>query len=350
MNPRLKKLISVFDEKNIDGLLVTKDENIQYLTDFPANESWLLVSPKKTFYITDSRYVLEARQGLRGIAVKCYPKSMMETFFELVSSLDLKRIGFDERQMSLAQYKILSQKCPAGIELVGTNNVVEDFREVKEPQEIALIRKALSLHHRAHKLLKKWVTPGVSERDVFLKLEQFVKSQKAGFSFDPIIASGPNSCYPHARVTDRKLRRDEPVLVDMGMDINGYKSDLTRIFFLGRIPKLVTEINDKVRESQLRAIAKIKPGVMISDVDGAARNYLAENKLAKFFGHALGHGVGLEIHEAPRLSKENSARLKEGMVITVEPAVYIPHQFGIRIEDMVLVTKNGCEVLSVDIL
>jgi len=166
------------------------------------------------------------------------------------------------------------------------------------------------------------------------------------FSFEPIIASGPHSSYPHARLTGRKIRPNDLVLVDMGIDVQGYKSDLTRIFFLGRIPHLKGQVYESVRAAQQKAMDVIKAGVLGRDVDRAARNYLAKRKLARYFTHALGHGVGLEIHENPRLSQKSSSTLKEGMIITIEPAVYIPNKFGIRIEDMVLVTKKGCEVLS----
>jgi Xaa-Pro aminopeptidase len=349
MRFRLKKLIELFPRSKIDALLILKDVNINYLTGFPAAESWLLVSPKRSVYITDFRYVLEARRGLKGVAVRRYTKSIYETFFQAAVEMDVKSLGMDERHMTLAQYRQMKRWCPKNIRLVGADGLVERLREVKEPGEIEEIRGALKIHKQAHQFLKKVVKPGMSEREVFLRLEQFVKSRGVKFSFDPIVASGPNSCYPHARVTDRKIRAGEPLLIDMGIDVKSYKSDLTRMFFFGRIPALVQEVNGFVAEAQRRAMAKIKAGASIVEVDRAARNYLAKKKLAKYFGHALGHGVGLEIHENPRLAATSPSLLKEGMVITVEPAVYLPDRFGIRIEDMALVTDQGCEILSDDI-
>ena len=346
MNSKLKKLAAEFDKNKIDALLVTKDINIRYLTGFAASDSWLLVCRKKVFYITDFRYVLEAKKGLKGVSVKQYKKSIYLKLFELLDSVKAQRVGFDEQCFTVAQYKVLKKFCPSAIKLCSANNLVEKFREIKSVEEVQYIREALSVHGKAYKFLEKVIKPGVSEKEVLWKLEGFIKTRCSGFSFDPIIASGVNSCYPHAHVTDRKIRQNEPVLVDMGMEINGYKSDLTRMFFLGRMPKLVRQVNDYVKESQRRAILKIKAGALVSEVDKSARGYLAKQRLAKYFGHALGHGVGLEIHEAPRLSQKSLEVLQEGMVVTVEPAVYIPEQFGIRIEDMVLVTKNGCEVLS----
>lgn len=350
MTLRLKKLFSVFFSYKIDAYLVTKDINIAYLTEFPASESWLLVSRRKTFYITDSRYVLEAKQGLKGVAqVIQYQGSISKALFEIANGLKLRRIGFDENHLTHWQYKQLIKNARTGVKLVGVNSLVEKLREIKENREVAQIKKALHIHKKALIYLRKYIKPNSTEVAVYERLKAFVESQKAGFSFDPIVASGPNGAYPHAKLTSRKFRRDDVVLVDTGIDYKGYKSDLTRMFLLGKIPQLLKEVLAHVHKAQKLAIAKIRPGVMVAEVDRVARNYLEKHKLAKYFGHALGHGVGLEIHESPRLSQQSPATLKEGMVITVEPAVYIPQKFGVRIEDMVLVTKKGCEVLSGDI-
>jgi Xaa-Pro aminopeptidase len=290
---------------------------------------------------------LEAQKGLPElIEVKQYTKSFYETLIELTNQYKIKRLGFDSRHVTLAQFNLLKKSLTTTVDLVEANNLIENFREVKDESEIRLIRQALAIHKEALKLMKKTIKPGLTERDVFLKLDQFVKSKGVDYSFSPIIASGPNSCFPHARVTDRKIKNNEPVLLDMGIDVKGYKSDLTRMFFLGRIAELVSRVNENVYQAQQNAIKLIKPGVCIADVDRAARGFLEEKGFGKYFGHSLGHGVGLEIHESPRISQTNKAVLKEGMVITVEPAVYLPNKFGIRLEEMVLVTSKGCEVLS----
>lgn len=346
MNSKLKQLTARFPEYKIDAFLVTNDVNIRYLTGFPASESWLLVNPAKSFYLTDFRYILEAQKGLKGITVKRYAKSLQGGVFAAVRPLKVKRLGFDDRHISVASCKKLKQECPKEVRLIPLQNLVEDLREIKSGDEIDQIRKALSLHRQGYQFIKKAVKPGITEKEIFNRLEDFVKAKNAGFSFPPMIASGPHSCFPHAHLTDRKIRPNEPVLIDMGIDLKGYKSDLTRMILLGRIPHFVREVYDFVRRAQARAIEEIRPGRRASEIDDQARNYLAKNHLGKFFGHSLGHGVGLEIHENPRLSQSNHTILKEGMVFTVEPAVYIPGKFGIRIEDMVLVTKQGCEVLS----
>jgi len=346
MNERLKKLASLFKEKGIDALLVTSDPNIRYLTEFEASESWLLVGLNEVFYITDFRYILEAKKGIKTASIQQYTTSIHEKFFELTKAIHAKRIGFDQRHLSVAQYSLLKKYCPKAQQLVPTDNLVEKFREEKETREIKYIEKALDIHEQSFRYLQRIVKPGLTEREILLKLERFVREKGVVFSFNPIIASGPNAALPHAKVTERKVHHNEVVLVDWGINYHGYKSDLTRMFFLGKIPNLIRRVNDTVRQAQQRAIVSIKPGAVIADIDYQARNYLEENNLGKFFGHALGHGVGLEIHEAPRLSQKNASILKAGMVITIEPAVYIPNKFGIRIEDMVLVTKKGYKVLS----
>ena len=346
LNIRIQQLVSQFPAHKIDAFLVTHDVNIRYLTDFPASESWLLVSPRRSFYLTDFRYILEAQKGLKEITVKRCATSLYSTLFETAKSLKIKRIGFDDRHLSFSAYKKLKKECPKGIKLFSTNNLVEDLREIKTFYEINQIRKALEVHAEAYQLIRKEVKPGISEREILNILENFIKSKNVGFSFPPIIASGPNSCFPHARVSDRIIRNNELVLIDTGIDLNGYKSDLTRMVFLGKIPRFVREANDFVRRAQELAIQHIRPGRRASEVDHQARKYLHKNRLGKFFGHSLGHGVGLEIHENPRISKKSSTILHPGMIFTVEPAVYIPNEFGIRIEDMVLVTQQGCEVLS----
>lgn len=347
MTPRIKQLIAEFPRhKNIDAFLITNDTNIRYLTHFPASESWLLVTKSRSFYITDFRYVQEAKEGLKGVVVKRYIKTPSNLLFDLCKALKVKRLGFDEKHTTVAMLKCLKTVCPRRIKLLPTTGIVEALREIKDQAELNQIKECLKVHQKALKFLAKVVRPGVSEAKVLDKLEGFAKLHRVGFSFPPIIASGPNSAYPHAKVSDRIIRNNEPVLIDIGIDIKGYKSDLTRNFFLGRIPPRYAKVFEALKLAQAQAIAMIKPGVSVCEVDTKARNVLRKFGLAKYFGHSLGHGVGLDIHENPRLSCKCQAFLEPGMIVTVEPGVYIPHQFGIRIEDMVLVTDKGCEVLS----
>jgi len=349
MPSRILNLKKLLKENTLDAYLVTSDVNIKYLTQFPASESWLLVTKHRSYYITDFRFIAEVKKGLKGARVIEYKRSIFDAIFQLCQKNKIKKVGFDENHFSVALFKGLKARCPKSIKLIAANGLVERLREIKDDSELKQIKKALKVHADALQVLKRVLRPGKTEKDVFNKLDQFVRDRGVGYSFPPIIASGPNSSYPHAILSNRSIRNNDIVLVDIGIDFGGYKSDLTRMFFLGKIPNLTQEIHDHVRESQLRAIAKIKDGVSISEVDGVARNYLEKQGLAKYFGHGLGHGVGLEIHESPRVSQQNTTKLRAGMIITIEPAVYIPNKFGIRLEEMVHVTRKGCEVISADI-
>jgi len=346
LNPRLIKLVSLFLSHRIDACLVVCAENIRYLAKFPAAESWLLVTFKKAYYFTDFRYGEEARQGLRGIAVRQYKRSLIQELFGLIKKKKIKRIGIELRHISAETYQRMKAQCPRGVKLIPLTGLVESLRVIKEPEEIKLIRDAVRINLNAFRYLKGVLKEGMAESDLLKRLEGYVRRQNVKFSFDPIIASGPHSSMPHAKTGDKRVSKHQPLLVDMGVDVQGYKSDLTRIFFLGKIPPHIREVYEKVKEAQARAIAAVRPGIQASIIDQQARKYLKKKGLAKYFGHSLGHGIGLEVHEAPIISSSSPWVLKTGMIFTVEPAVYLPKNFGIRIEDMILVTPQGCQILS----
>lgn len=346
MNARLRQLTEQFSSHGINACLICHNPNISYLTHFFSIDSWLFVTKKKAYYITDSRYIEEVRKGLKNISLKEHKGSLIAAVIELADKDKIKSVGIDENHVSLSLHKCLLKAAPSRLKFKSANGVVEKLRVCKEDAEIRQIKQALKIHQEALKYLKRIIRPGRTEYEILNKLRRFVDERRVGFSFDPIIASGPNSAFPHAHVTHRKIRTNDVVLVDMGIDYHGYKSDLTRMFYLGKISKLVEDVGTYVSIAQQKAINAIAPGVPVSRIDDAARHFLEEKGLAKYFGHALGHGVGLEIHEAPRLSKRSNEILQEGMVVTVEPAVYLPNKFGVRLEEMVLVTKKGHKVLS----
>ncbi len=316
------------------------------MTGFNAHESWLLVVPRAAYFFTDPRYSQEARQHLKGVTVIECKDPLRKELARWLSQRRVERIGFDERHFSVFGFKQLKSLMPQSVRLTAANGAVEGLRLLKDSQELAQIREALGWNMKAYEYLKGVVRPGMRERDVLAKLLEFIRKNHIEFAFNPIIASGPNSTFPHAHVTDRRISRRDLLLVDMGMEVNGYKSDLTRIFVFGTIAPSVEKVYKAVWEAQQEALKVIGDGVLVSDVDEAARKSLKKNGLEKYFTHSLGHGVGLEIHEPPRLSVKSSERLRTGMVVTVEPGVYLKNKFGIRIEDMVLVTEQGCEVLS----
>ena len=346
MKSKISQLKTSFKSAKIDAFLVTNDTNIRYLTGHQASDSFLLVTSKVTYYITDSRYTLEVQSALKDVEIIDHKGKLYESVVELLAVAKAKKIGYDANHFTLRAFRQFEFKCPKNIKLVESNGLVEKNRLIKTKDEIDEIKRALNLHKKCLQYLKRTVKPGQTECEILIRLEQYVRKLGAGFSFDPIIASGPNSAYPHAKVTRRRIRKNDGLLLDFGIEVNGYKSDLTRMFYFGKIPNLFREVHAYVAKAQKKAIDFIKPGVKVSELDNQARKYLAEHNLDKYFGHALGHGVGLDIHESPRLSQASPEVLQAGMVITIEPGVYLPGQFGVRLEEMVLVTEKGSQVLS----
>lgn len=347
MSSRLKKFSQLIIEKNCDAYLVADSTDIRYLVDAPAEDSLLLVTPKKFYYITDARYTQEMREAFgRAITVREFKKGRVQEAFAVIEQKGLKRLGFDEASFSVAQFKAMRSVCPKGVKLVPKNGLVRGMRLVKDESEVQEIRQCIKLNHAVYQYLKRVIKPGMTEREIFFKAETFVRSREAGFSFLPIIAAGSKSAFPHSKISKRVFHSKELLLIDLGIQINGYKSDLTRIFVSSKIPKPVERVYWAVAQAQVAAISEIRAGVPVAQIDQAARKCLKKNKLERFFIHSTGHGVGLDIHEAPRLSEKSQEVLKEGMVVTVEPGVYFPGKFGIRIEDMVLVKEKGCEILS----
>ncbi|MBF0330625.1 MAG: aminopeptidase P family protein [Candidatus Omnitrophica bacterium] len=344
--PRIQELVAGFSKHGVDAVLVNHETDIRYLTQYPAKDAWLLVTPRQAFYITDARYIEEVRKEIAGVVPVKFEKSIFVETVALAYKAGVKCLGVDERHLTVYQYNRLKSFYNDAISMAPVDGLVSSVRMVKDKGELALMREAIALNLKAYSAIKTWVRPGVKEQDILLKLEAFIARNGVKFSFDPIIASGPNSAYPHAKVTERKLRANEPVLIDLGIDVKGYKSDLTRMFFLGRMPTSFGDVLSIVRDAQHEAFKVIRPGILAKDVDELVRNYLRKYGLAERFTHSLGHGVGLDIHEAPKISVNSEVVLAENMVFTVEPGVYFPGKYGIRLEEMVLVTKKGCEVLS----
>jgi len=347
MNARLKNVLSRIKKEELDGLIVSSAHNISYLTETRSRDAYLVVSAKECVYLTDARYTEEFKVKLKGFTLRKIDAPVFSIIADILNELGLKRVGFEDVHLSFFQHQRLNQACSKKIKLLTTKDLVEELRWVKEPQEIEKIRKATHIAMQALRYVRRFILPGKKEIEIAAELEHFIR-YKGGYSssFEIIVASGPNSSFPHHLTSSRQLRHNEPVLIDMGVDYSGYKSDLTRVFFLGKIKPLVREVYDIVLAAQGRALRRIKPAVIINKIDQAARQYITQKGYGGFFGHNLGHGIGLEVHENPRISPRENAKLRLGMVFTIEPAIYLPNKFGIRIEDMGLVTQEGVEVLS----
>jgi len=348
MNYRIKNIYAKLEKSNLDGFILSYPANISYLTYFTSRDSYLIISKKNNVYLTDSRYLLEANLKLnRTFTIKKINGSVFKILADVCVKLGLKRIGFEERYLPYAEYKKINDELEKKAELIPTHNIIEDPRQIKSQAELEKIKKAVRITIDAFKFIKDFISAGKKEIEIAAELERFIRYGGACMSaFDIIVASGPNSSFPHHLTSGRKIKGDEVIMIDLGVDYMGYKSDLTRVFFSGKISPIIKRIYDIVHQAQEQAIKKIKPGAKINEIDKASRQYITQRGYGGFFGHNLGHGVGLEVHEAPYISSKETSKLKPGMVFTIEPAIYLPGKFGIRIEDMVLVTKRGVELLS----
>jgi len=347
MKQRLEKLRAALKKQGLSALFVSSQANIRYLTGYPSRESCLLVCPSEVYFITDFRYFYEARKKLKNLKIELIEHSFFKKVAKLIKQLGCWPLGFEAKHISYAQIQKIKEEVGKANQIVPAYDIVEDLRKTKDREEISLIYKATEIAIKALNFAAEIIRPGITEIALRQKIEHFI-ANKFGCvpAFEIIVASGPNSSYPHHLSSERNLHKNEVVLIDLGVDFCGYKSDLTRTFFLGKIPLDFKKIYKIVLEAQKRAIEKVRPGITADEVDKTARHYIAYKGYAAYFGHSTGHGIGLEVHEDPHLSSRNKEKLSESMVFTIEPAIYLPHKFGIRIEDMVMVNKKGCEVIS----
>ncbi len=347
MSSRLRRLRTNLKNRGIDSILLSHPANISYLTGFPTQDSYLLLNDSRAILITDSRYSTEYRNlnKNRDIEILESNKKIARTLKDIKKKNKIKKFAFEQDHIAFSIYKEL--RSVFGQRLIPTSGIVENMRLVKDKEEIKLIKKAAAITLDTFKYVKKILRPGLKEIEIAAEIERYIRLKGAtNSSFDIIVASGPNSSLPHAQKTNREIRNNEPVLIDMGVELNGYKSDLTRVFFLGKMDTLFKRAYRTVQTAQKKAKKLIRPGLSIDSIDKAAREHITKQGFKDCFKHSLGHGVGLEVHELPKVASKNKAKLKPGMIFTLEPAIYIESKFGIRIEDMVLVTSKGKEILS----
>jgi len=342
---RLKALRNRLREEGLEGLLVKGEANIYYLSGFSGQDSLLLVTPDELFLITDFRFVEEAREEAPEAKIVRRRGSLFGAAATKARRLKLKRVGFEANFFSYGDFELLTSKDKR--RFVPVVGLVEGLRQRKDAGEIKMIKTATAAAERALLRLKQIIHPGATEKEIADELEMLLRREGAGGSSFPIVvATGKRASLPHARPSEHRIRENEAVLVDWGARFNFYNSDLTRLIFMGKISKKMRRVYETVLEAQRRAIETIRPGAEIKEVDRAAREYIVSQGFGSRFGHGLGHGIGLEVHEAPTIGPKSKGRLRVGMVFTVEPAVYIPGWGGVRIEDMVRLTRTGCEVIS----
>ncbi|WP_423364679.1 M24 family metallopeptidase [Mycoplasma sp. P36-A1] len=340
---KIQDYLSLF---KIDAILVSSQENIKYISDFSGTEATLIISASNMWLMVDSRYTLQAKkQATNANVIEYNQGNYYSLLIDILSNNNLNSIGFEQMYTSVAKYKILENKLN-DYKLLGLN--IDKIREIKKPIEIENIKKACQITDEAFSYFLEEIKVGISEKELNQKLLLFVINKGASaFSFDTIIASGKRSSMPHGVASDKLIQKNDFVTLDFGVYYNGYVSDMTRTICMSKYPdaKLV-EVYQIVLDAQLKAIEAIKPGVMACEIDKVARDYITSKGYGKNFSHGLGHSIGMKIHETPNVNPSSKDILKPGMIITIEPGIYIDGLGGVRIEDDVLITENGYEILN----
>lgn len=332
---------------DLDGLLVTAPENIRYLSGFTGSLGYLVIGADAGEIVGDSRYWLQMEAEAPGFTLVRSGQSagLWALMAERIKALGLRRVGFESQHLTVDQHQRLRAAAPEEVALTPTNGVVEELRMLKTPEEIALLRRVAVIAGRAFDRVRSAIRPGLRERDVAFLMEQTFRELGAdGPSFETIVATGDHGALPHGRASDRVLEDGDMVVVDFGARAGGYNSDTTRTIVVGEPTLEQRRVIEAVRRAQVESMALMKPGVTADAIDRRAREVLAGE--AHAFGHGLGHGIGLMVHERPFLSASDRTPLQAGMVITNEPGIYVPGWGGVRLEEMVLVTDDGPEVLT----
>jgi len=342
---RAERARSILASREIDALLVTSLPTIRYISGFTGSDGALLLTGDETLILVDGRYVSQAAEESPGIPVVCY-RSKGEGIAEQILSRSLSRIGIEGERMTVLLYETLREKL-AGCHFVLLRGECDDLRIVKTDEEIALIRQAASIAGSALQELFPLIAEGVCEEDLATELEYRMRRLGAeGIGFETIVASGTRGALPHGRGSRKRIAPHELVTIDYGAVVGGYHSDETVTLAVGSVDQRLRDIYETVREAHDRAIEAVRPGVPLREIDAAARDFIASKGYGEYFGHGLGHGVGLEIHERPTLNPRSDDVAVEGAVFTVEPGIYIPGLGGVRIEDTVVVTSEGARCLT----
>jgi Xaa-Pro aminopeptidase len=339
---RADRLVALLRERELDSLLVSNLVNVRYLTGFTGTNGACVVTPDERLFLTDSRYTEQARQQVEGFELLAASQSLLA---DLAARLG-GRAGFDDADLSVKAHEQLAAKLATGVTLVPAGGLVEQLRAVKDAEELGRLRAATEIADRAYAELQAAGLAGRTEREVARSIVRFLEDSGADeVSFPPIVAAADNGALPHAVPREVEIPRGTLVVVDLGARLDGYCSDCTRTFATGPLSDREVEAYEAVHVAQRLALDEVRAGTSCKEIDADAREVI-ESRLGITFEHGLGHGVGLEVHEGPRLARTAEGSLDAGNVVTVEPGVYVPGEFGIRIEDLVVVTESSCEILT----
>jgi Xaa-Pro aminopeptidase len=343
---RIKQANSLVRKNNLDVLIVSKLSNVRYLCGFSGSNGVLVLAPPRAYFLTDFRYKVQARKEVKNCQVIIAERELISDFVKLPCFRKKATVGFESAFMTFKMHDKIKELIPKA-NLIPVENIVESLSAVKDTGEINNIKKSVKIADKAFGDILGLVKPGVKERDLALEMSyQMIKLGADGPAFDFVVASGQRTCMPHARASDRKLKKGDFVTLDFGCFYNGYASDITRTVVLGKATVRQKKIYNIVLEAQLKAISSVKPQMPAKELDRVARDIINKEGYGDYFGHGLGHGIGLEVHDNPVLNPRSKDTLVEGNVITIEPGIYIPAWGGVRIEDDIVVMKNGCKVLS----
>ncbi len=345
---RVQKLQSQLDEQEVDAFLITSRLNVRYLSGFTGSAGNLLIGRDFAVLLTDSRYTLRARSEAPGFEVVAPADPDDDELKEQLEARKLQKVGFEFVNVTVSTLQSWKQKYrKLKIKWEPVNTLVENLRLVKDAEEIASIRKACGIADAAFQHIQLFLQPEAVELDLVMELEFYMRRQGARRpAFESIVASGPNSAIPHAEPGERRFQSGDFVTLDFGAEVDGYCSDITRTVVIGKASDEQKRIYQAVLDAQLRAIEAIKPGVKGKDIDAIARQSIADAGYGDYFTHSLGHSIGLSVHDGMGFSQKSEVVLEPGMVFTVEPGIYIEGLGGVRIEDDVLVTEDGAEVLT----
>ena len=342
---RVEKLRKKMQEENLDSFLITSPYNLRYLTNFTGTTGLAVITLEKAFFITDFRYTEQAAAQAQGFEIIKNVGPIFEEVADLVQKEGLRELGFEETTVSFLEYSVLEEIIDA--QLIPISGMIEELREIKDEEEIAIIEKACSIADLAYDHILKMIQPGMTEIEVANQLDFYMRSLGASdVSFETIVASGLRSAMPHVVDSKKIIEQGDLITIYFGCYYEGYVSDMTRTFAIGDPGEQLKEIYQIVLEAQLAVLEVAKPGVTGKQLDAVARDYITKHGYGEAFGHSTGHGIGLEIHEGPNVSVRAEKQFVPGNIITDEPGIYLPGIGGVRIEDDLLITSDGNRVLT----
>lgn len=342
---RIEKVREYLAKEQLDGIWVSNSKNLRYLANFTGSAGEVIITADKAYFITDFRYTEQAGQQAKGFEIVIHKGDLYQSLADIMTKDGIKKLAIEADELSLSLYRKVADIFPA--ELIETQNVIENIRLIKDEAELEILKEACKITDEAFDYILTFIKPGVSEIAVANELEHFLKGKGAeGMSFDTIVASGVRSAMPHGVASEKLIEQGDMVTLDFGCYYKGYSSDITRTIAVGEVDPKLKEIYQIVLDAHLKVIAEAKAGMTGKEIDAIARDYITEKGYGEYFGHSTGHGLGLDVHEQPAVSVRGENVILENMVITDEPGIYIAGLGGVRIEDDLIIHKDGVESIN----